>query len=227
MDQSTSNDGVPRVWRGEAANLDPLILRAAPLDAPAGPVQEHPSVTPTDEFALADAMTVKATWQTEDSTVFHHDEGRFYVTTERILFVSNWDKNHNVAVDAGCIQLHAVSEDSVYIQMQESEDSTSIEFTITPNKQDECQVLFDALSKLVSMHPIPLDDDEDNGLMDDAIFAPPADAGASEEEREAILERLDNMLVVPPEYEVTEEAQHVVGQFEDAEDDDDEDEAML
>lgn len=43
-------------------------------------------------------------------------------------------------------------------------------------------------------------------------------AGAPENERQAMLDRLDNMLIVPPEYEIPSEDE---GQFDDAEDDED------
>jgi hypothetical protein len=43
-------------------------------------------------------------------------------------------------------------------------------------------------------------------------------AGAPENERQAMLDRLDNVLVVPPEYEIPSEDE---GQFDDAEDDED------
>ena len=42
----------------------------------------------------------------------------------------------------------------------------------------------------------------------------------SEEERDAMLDRLDNLLIVPPEYAIHEDADEA-GQFEDADEDDD------
>ena len=221
MDQS-SEDRVPQMCRGKVANLEPF--RSA---IQSGFVQEvlNEQLAARDEFVLSstEGVTVKATWKEEEETSC--SEGRFLVTTERILYVSV-DEKSDLAVDAECIQLHAVSDDSIYIQIQDplSDESATIEFTVTPTQDSSsCPELFDALSRLASMHPIPLEDDDDDEGFDEAIFAPPVDVGASEEEREAMLERLDAMLVVPPEYEREGDERVEVGQFDDADEDEDDD----
>lgn len=219
----------PQVWRGQEANLD--VFRSSQSFAEM--LQEH-GVTP-DESLLCTPTKVKATWQTDSNntfTVFSEQEGTFYITTERIMFLSsndNKNKTNDVAIDAGCIQLHAMgNKDEIYIQVQEQADQ--VEFTVTPitdttESSSTCQAMFDALSKLVSLHPIPLDND-DHGMMmmsDDAIIAPPPrqqENASTPQERQAMLERLDNLLVVPPEYQVAQSEEQQEGQFEDADEDD-------
>jgi hypothetical protein len=222
MDQS-SEDRVPQVCRGQGANLEPF--RSA-IQSGFGQEVFNEQRVARDECALssAEGLQVKAIWKEEEETCY--SEGRFLVTTERILYVSV-DEKSDVAVDAACIQLHAVSDDSIYIQLQDpqSDESAIIEFTVTPTQDSSsCQELFDAISRLVSMHPIPLEEeDDDNEGFDEAIFAPPVENGTSEEEREAMLERLDAMLVVPPEYEREGDDTVEVGQFDDADEDEDDD----
>jgi hypothetical protein len=230
MDQSLQ-DRAPQVWRGQEANLEPF--RSA-----SGFAQDafNEQRVTHDECALlssAQGLQVTTIWKQEDFSQVS-GEGLFLVTTERILFVAQNDETKDVAVDAACIQLHAVSDDSVYIQIQDpqSDESEPMEFTVTPTAQDSscCQELFDALSKLVSLHPIPLEEEDDDycGLDDEAIFAPPVENSTSQDERATMLERLDAILVVPPEYEREgDDMVEEVGQFDDADEDDDEDDAML
>jgi hypothetical protein len=86
-------------------------------------------------------------------------------------------------------------------------------------------VLFDGLCKLVSLHPLEVDDEDETGGNpfggDELIWAEPRssssgraafdeEGGASEADRATMLDRLDNLLVVGPDLEVLE------GQFEDA-----------
>ena len=69
------------------------------------------------------------------------------------------------------------------------------------------------------------DDDDD----DDLVFAAAAsDAPPTEDERNAMLERLDNLLIVPPEFEVhDDDGDASTGQFDDADEDDDDDADLL
>jgi hypothetical protein len=106
-----------------------------------------------------------------------------------------------------------------------AESNGPLEATIEPVEQDDCQRLFDSLCKLVALHPTE-DDEDDTGNFDsdmfgggdDLIWAPAhastvssdGSEGATETERDVMLERLDNLLVVRPEFEVQE------GQFDDA-----------
>lgn len=213
-------DRAPQVCRGKEANLEPF--RSA--SGFAQDVFKEQRVT-RDECPLSSAqgLHVKTIWKQEDFSEI--SEGHFLITTERILFVG-LDENKDIAVDAACIQLHAVSDDSIYIQIQDPqlEESEPMEFSLTPTQDSNCcQEIFDALSKLVSMHPIPLEDNEDGSDdYDEAIFAPPVENTTSQDRRDAMLKRLDAMLVIPPEYEREgDDMVEEVGQFEDADDDDD------
>jgi hypothetical protein len=152
-------------------------------------------------------------------------------------------------VPAECIDLHAISSSasdereeteepgeprtSLYLQIRsESEGSNGgdlIEWTLLPHgiahpedHERTTQALFDSLSELISLHPIDPNDDTDDEGGDEMIVAPPGrycDAEATPEERQAMLERLDRILTVPPELEGPDA---VEGQFDNAEDDDDE-----
>ncbi len=125
------------------------------------------------------------------------------------------------------------------------DDDSTLEVTLIPLDHQDCQILFDGLCKLVARHPLQLDDDDDGpgfggpgGFFmaagdaggDDMIWAPSAgvgslipeddddeEGGATEDERMAMLARLDNMLIVQPDMEVHD------GQFDDADEDDDDD----
>jgi len=144
-------------------------------------------------------------------------------------------------------------------ESEETEDAPPLlELTLQPKDATDtastevaCQTLFDALSQLIALHPI-LDDDDEEGPgfggpggmpeMDDQMvwagsIAQDTDNGeATPEERQAMLERLDNILVVPPELEVHSDEDGgngatsrlmVQGQFDDAEDDEDDNADLL
>lgn len=189
------------------------------------------------------------------STTASYLEGEVFVTSSQLLFLANSPSstagptvdsfNEDIAIGATCIHLHAMADEpelSVYLQLTEGgggagPDQTS-ELTLIPLESDGCQTLFDALCKLVSKHPLPVDDDEEDGagfggwagggmegfvMSDDLVWAPAPgfgrvnsqapdddeDEGATEEERAAMLDRLDNLLVVRPEFDIQE------GQFDD------------
>lgn len=132
---------------------------------------------------------------------------------------------------------------------------TSIALNVVEDHNNDAQstaaaatALYEALSKLVSLNPIDPheetnfnddDDDDDNFEPDDMIWASDIvadddgdgdgdDGAATAEERAAMLERLDQVLIVPPEYEISDESNNVAsaaataaeGQFDDAEDED-------
>lgn len=168
--------------------------------------------------------------------------GTVFVTNTQILFVTSEldDMEADIAVGGACILLHALSDDpepSLYLQLQSENDDGMTEMTIFAS-QENCQELFEALCKLIALHPIEGDDENDSGGMmmgmlsggmmgggfGDDVFADygepagewvTADTSteATKQEREAMLERLDNMLVVAPGLEVSEDND---GQFEDA-----------
>mmetsp|Transcript_11150 Transcript_11150/g.15703 ORF Transcript_11150/g.15703 Transcript_11150/m.15703 type:complete len:271 (+) Transcript_11150:295-1107(+) len=154
--------------------------------------------------------------------------------------------SYDVSVDAKCIYLHALASDpiSLYIQITESSDNDEDapkELTLIPcdKSKETCQVVFEQLSQLISRHPIfdEEDDDYHNGEeefdMDEMIFAPAttslmehpvdqngvSDPTPAEDERQNMLDRLGDMLIVPPQLEIQD------GQFDDADEDDDKDES--
>lgn len=188
--------------------------------------------------------------------------GQVFVTNTQVLFVATDtdDSDSDLAIGGACVVLHAMTEDpepSVYLQLS-SEDHVDTggvtEVTLIPSTANgggdgdgACQALFDALCKLISLHPIEGDDeDEEGGGMfgfgggmigggfgddvyadygepadadghgdaDGLVWAPPAAATGGEAtpaERQAMLDRLDDMLVVAPGLQVDE-----TGQFDDA-----------
>ena len=145
------------------------------------------------------------------------------------------------ALTAGDDQDSSSSPSSVYIQIENPQDdeSSPTEWTV---QCADASALFAALSALVSLHPIDPhqdtnelygDDEDDNFEPEDMIWASDIrgedddgddedDGAATEQERQAMLDRLDQVLVVPPAYEISDdgEKEGTEGQFDDAEDDD-------
>lgn len=154
-------------------------------------------------------------------------EGEVFVSSCQVLFAAK-SSDDDLAIGATCILMHALAEEpdlSVYLQLQEYSEDT-LEVTITPIDSDSCQALFDALCKLVSFHPIVDDADDESDQcfgQDDLIWTPEAQAFGDDEdgaegdvaaeERQAMLDHLDSILVVKPEFDIKE------GQFDDAEED--------
>ena len=188
---------------------------------------ENDSTEPESQHPQADQ-------ELEGITTPEQITGEIFVTNTQVLFVAEntEDADSDMAIGGTCVVLHAMTEDpepSVYLQIQSQGDDTTspIELTLTPsnNGEEDCQKLFDALCKLISLHPIEDEDDEDNmfsgGMIGGGFGDDPyidygemvwADPTPQESDREAMLERLDNLLVVPPGLEV---------QGDDAEDNDD------
>ncbi len=167
--------------------------------------------------------------------------GEIFITNTQVLFVAESDADSDMAIGGTCVILHAMTEDpepSVYLQIQPEGDHTGpLELTLTPSNtsssEEECQKLFEALCKLISLHPIKDEDDEDNhgmfsgGMIGGGFGDDPcldygemvwADPTPQESDREAMLERLDNLLVVPPGLEVQSEIEDDDddGRFDDA-----------
>ena len=171
--------------------------------------------------------------------------GEIFVTNTQVLFVAAEDANmdSDVAIGGACVILHAMTEDpepSVYLQLSPpSGDDTVSEMTLVPlSGEEDCQTLFDALCKLISLHPlIDENGDGEGGLMSggmigggfgdnpfgnygEMVWAGDDDeSGAvTSQEREQMLERLDNLLVVAPGLEAKEEQEEDDddGRFDDA-----------
>lgn len=259
-----SEGAVPFVLRGSEAGLD--LLRACSMktsDATvlATALEQHLKSS-REERVLFGPIHVKASLQEQaggeddnpDSNSVKETRGRLVVTSARILFWSTDEKDEsatggdedNLAVGAVSIDLHALTEadaPSVYLQLSDEHDSM-FEWTVQPTQDDDvggkdddtCQALFDALSELVSLHPVdPNESDEANGsafgmgmfgggtpgedfiIADPEVEEPPE---STDVERQAMLDRLDDLLVVPPEFEQPI-IMAVEGQFDDAEDEDD------
>ena len=199
------DERTPQILYGEAANLE-----------------EEPS---SDILKLAISC---ACWKTDDDVEFDQASGDVYITEKQVLFRCSQKQDHSVAIDAECILLHAQSEDQVlYLQLQEdpSNETEVMELTLTLASSEDCQRLFEALSQLISRNPVD-DDDDDDGMMmageeygEDMIVAAEqnseqqAPGEATEEERDAMLNRLDALLVIPPHLQADNG-----GQFDDADD---------
>jgi hypothetical protein len=194
-------DRNPQILRGSLADLNEL--------------RGETSVFLSETILFSD--TVKATWKdNDDQVVFESVDGKVIVTTDRILFVSKTQEAHDVAVDSECILLHATAQDppSIYLQLQEmtAEMAAPMELTFIPDTETSCQPFFEALSKLVSMHPVE-DDDDDNEGDEGLMYMGPVEVESDEpapDDRQAMLDRLDNLLEVPLHLDVQD------GQFDDA-----------
>ena len=107
-------------------------------------------------------------------------QGHLFVTTRRILFLSTVGSQHDAAIDAGCVILHALSECEergwhVYCQLDDgspgggADDNETVMpddayvYPASDQGKDACQKLFDAFSALASLNPIYGDDDGDGG----------------------------------------------------------------
>lgn len=170
--------------------------------------------------------------------------GHILATGSQLLFVAadRDHSDHDLAIGASCIVLHAMTDDgpdlAVYLQLNDDDGDGDdhggggpVEVTVTPTDARDCQLLFNALCRMVSLHPF-VDDDGDDAPGDqfgdfdmgddddDELIWAPATAGSavgpvadgygpSDEERTAMLERLDGLLVVRPEFEIQD------GQFDD------------
>lgn len=203
------DDRVPQILYGELANL-----------------KNDPS-----EYVLK--VTVPcACWKTDEEVEFDQAPGHVFITDSQVLFQCSQTQEHSVAIDAECIVLHAQSDDQIlYLQLQEipANDSEVMELTLTVTTSDDCERLFQALSHLISQHPVYGDDEDDDGMMgdygEDMIVAsdehdrPQQQQLPTDEERNAMLDRLDAMLVIPPHLHDNSNYNEEEGQFDDADDD--------
>ena len=153
------------------------------------------------EKMLSVKVTLQPTTQEDSSTCVQEEEffkeipGTLFITTERLVFVSsnnnnnnndNNDNNNDFSIHAACLLLHAISQDGLYIQVQDvNQEKEGLELTITPTttttttttlqqqQQQQQQVMFDALTKLVSLHPI-MDNhhDDEGGFLDFSMTMP-------------------------------------------------------
>jgi hypothetical protein len=213
------------VQTGEGANLS--TVRATSGDSLTTAIQQLMDEEETILFGPSDIKLIRSNQEEETAKeVF----GTLLITTMSILFWAT-DKaciDHDLVVPAVCIDLHAMAEDpvSIYIQVRPSSisfDDTSIELTILSSEEEKNELIFAALCKLVSLHPVDDGEDDDDGFGqdDEMIVRSSTPPPATEQDREFMLEYLDSVLVVPPELEI-QDPQIASGQFDDADDDDDE-----
>jgi hypothetical protein len=140
-----------------------------------------------EERMLHNLLAIQATVtgeEDESDCNFTHVDGYTAVTSEQIFFLARDASNaaHDIAIDAACIDLHAVQQEpvvAVYIQITDpdavDEEASPLEMTLEPNSnstkdnvddsdadsdpQTVSQTLFDALSDLVCLHPVDPNDD--------------------------------------------------------------------
>jgi len=131
--------------------------------------------------------------------------------------------SHDFVVDIQGIILHALATDpepSLYCQFEEEQQQpvTQVYFfpptsTCSPDPSLLLSKLFHALAMAIERNPVTMDDDDEDGLLvgeesDNSdngipIFHPTQQSdGAPPEQRRAMLERLDALLVVPPDLEI-------------------------
>lgn len=226
-----NEDQFPHViLRGEAADLAALKK----VDSQEAFLKQR-----GDPVFVGSPIACRLAWQLSSSDDEESDEndssseiitGDVFISSSQILFACE-DSSSDLAIGATCIIMHAMTEEpelSIYVQLQE-DGSETLEATFTPVNSDLCQTFFNALCKLVSLHPCDVDEDEGDEMFgqEEMIWAPASrglgtaafadeEGGATEEERQAMLEHLDSILVVKPEFEIQE------GQFEDADESGDE-----
>jgi hypothetical protein len=246
-----SNPSESNIKRGKEAELS-ILRAAFQANQEAARAALDQFLDEPDERILHPAILVSNRQQTtngDDEGISDQVTclGTLVVTSDRVIFWSDDDGTGDLIVPAKCVDLHAMSsarggdEDtdepeetrtSLYLQIRSDCERSSgdlIEWTLLPHglatQEDHertTQTMFDALSELISLHPIDPDENMDDDGDDETVVAPPGhygdDAEATPEERRAMLDRLDRLLVVPPELEETDA---VEGQFDNAEDDDD------
>mmetsp|Transcript_22916 Transcript_22916/g.28112 ORF Transcript_22916/g.28112 Transcript_22916/m.28112 type:complete len:346 (-) Transcript_22916:242-1279(-) len=209
------NDGSPKFLRGIEAQLQPLrfyndpknmniilqfeskidnnVSADAEVDIDNGNKEKDKNEKLVSCTSL---VSVTSTCQNmASSQSFTQILGSMFVTTKRLLFVATNEneKEHDFAIDAHCISLHAMMsepESSVYCQLSddcvinqqqgqgdadEDDDEVDgpVEIIFIPQskkganditeKKELCQMIFDSLSQLINLNPIYDDDDDGTG----------------------------------------------------------------
>mmetsp|Transcript_21967 Transcript_21967/g.36351 ORF Transcript_21967/g.36351 Transcript_21967/m.36351 type:complete len:270 (-) Transcript_21967:57-866(-) len=251
--QQQEDTRTPQILYGQAAHDQNASVIVAAAEQ---------STNDVDDCNITLKLTItSACWKTDAAVEFDNASGMAVITEDALLFQCSQNSDYSVAMDAECILLHAQAEDDcvLYLQLAEEANNNNIapgdeevmELTLTLESANDCQQIFDALSQLVSLHPVHDNDDNDDadnsaaGMMmmmmgngheenygDDMVVAErqlreqTAGETTEDEERNAMLDRLDTMLVVPPHLEQPNEQgaddDDGEGQFDDAEDDVDE-----
>jgi hypothetical protein len=232
-----------------AAALEPFLTQPQ-SDAPAESLFQEP-VQLTWQTPLEDDEAEEGAGVTEGAA-----EGHLIVTHQACLFIGTTADHdwyvpavclalHALQQDDDTGDDATAAPTAVYIQLDPDGDDDNgglpWEWTL---RTAQAPALFAALSRLVSLHPVDPhedtnhldnddDDDKDPFAPEDMIWASDVrqqqqgdDGAATAQDRQAMLERLDQVLVIPPEYEIGNGQPDADGQFDDA-DEEDEDDAIL
>ena len=201
------NDDSARLLRGPMANLD--TVRAAFKSGADGQSVLKQYLEEDEELLLPDWIAV--------------DEGAWLAVTSQCLIYCASEEKKDAILPAEAIDLHALSqENDLYVQATDPSTDEPIEWTFQFANGDHERV-FEAVTKLVQLHPIH-GEDGDNDDDDEMVCAPDVENDeATEEERQAMLDHLDTLLVVPPHLQVSDddgdEGNGSEGQYDDADDD--------
>ena len=170
MESSQQDNGTPQIRIGKEANLDffqSLVNNNKMMNPTHHLQQSLPNNDDDDDdeaLLLPEAMSVKVTLQANqtDSTSlvqeFKDIPGTLFITTERLVFVSsnnndNNNNNNDFSIHAACLLLHAISQDGLYIQVQDvNEEKDGFELTITPTTTQQQQQHSNNNNKSCLMH---------------------------------------------------------------------------
>lgn len=193
------DEKVPRIVYGEEATTAPLLSNP-----------------------LISTEVKSACWKTDDKVEFDKAEGKAFITEDRVVFECSTDPKFSAAIDAECIQLHAHHDEdnTVYLQLQEiNGGNEDMELTLELPRPQDSLTFFENLTRLVSMHPVDDPDENMFGMAEEMVVSSDfAEPSSTEADRQAMLDRLDEMLHVPPHLEKQPE-QPDDSQFEDGEGD--------
>eukprot|EP00884_Botryococcus_braunii_P009633 jgi/Botrbrau1/18671/Bobra.0386s0001.4 len=166
--------------------------------------------------------------------------GKVYVTSRRIIWLSQVGPEHGCYVAFPSISVHATVRDCkddadrpyIYLQLEPFPDAApssneedenldmSPEVRLVPSDPGCLQSIFEAMCEAAANNPDPgLEEDEGDFIYDANI-----EMGCSEAQREAMLARLEGLLEVPGEDAVEELIVNDPSRFEDPDNEEDGDE---
>ncbi|CAM9447904.1 unnamed protein product, partial [Choristocarpus tenellus] len=140
--------------------------------------------------------------------------GNLFITSSRVVWLSQEDVSKAFEFDVPYFCLHAVSRDPetfpspcLYCQLAEEEEDLLKEVFFAPGDKEQLQPMFDAFSRAAELNPDPMEAGHQEGD-DELIFD--HDSVTLNAEQARVLAHLDSVLVVPDGMEVHE------GKFDDA-----------
>mmetsp|Transcript_3791 Transcript_3791/g.5293 ORF Transcript_3791/g.5293 Transcript_3791/m.5293 type:complete len:238 (-) Transcript_3791:408-1121(-) len=162
-----------------------------------------------DENLLFRLNDVKLIFDSEND----QGEGNLFVTSDRIIWLSQADHTKACAFDVPFIILHAISNDPethsrpcIYCQLDSDSEDLPRESKFVPSDESKLQSLFKAFCDAAALNPDPPEPGEQEG--DDELIFNEEEVEFNTHQME-MLQNFDNMLTVQPSA--------VVGQFDDAE----------